>query len=54
MTKTPGHGDVFRLGDISVRAVHTPCHTQDSICYFMEDATGRVVFTGDTLFISGT
>jgi hydroxyacylglutathione hydrolase len=36
-----------------VTALHTPCHTQDSICYFMEDGNDRAVFTGDTLFIGG-
>jgi len=35
-------------------ALHTPCHTQDSVCYFLEDGTGRAVFTGDTLFIAGS
>ena len=34
-------------------ALHTPCHTQDSICYFAEDGDDRAVFTGDTLFIGG-
>lgn len=53
MTQTPKHEEVFKIGDISVKAVHTPCHTQDSICYYMEDSTGKAVFTGDTLFISG-
>lgn len=53
VTKTPAHGETFTLGDVVVKGVHTPCHTQDSICYFMEDKTGRAVFTGDTLFISG-
>ncbi|PTB41955.1 hypothetical protein M441DRAFT_67495 [Trichoderma asperellum CBS 433.97] len=53
VTKTPQHGETFQIGDISVRAVHTPCHTQDSICYYMEDSTGKAVFTGDTLFVSG-
>ncbi|PHH92725.1 hypothetical protein CDD83_5748 [Cordyceps sp. RAO-2017] len=53
VTRTPGHGDVFHLGDVAVRSVHTPCHTQDSICFFAEDATGRAVFTGDTLFVGG-
>ncbi|KAG5984004.1 hypothetical protein E4U43_006208, partial [Claviceps pusilla] len=52
VTQTPGHGESFKLGDIVIKSVHTPCHTQDSICYFMEDTTGRAVFTGDTLFIS--
>ena len=53
VTKTPKHGEAFKLGDITVKPVHTPCHTQDSICFYMEDGTGKVVFTGDTLFISG-
>jgi len=53
VTKTPKHGETFKLGDITVKSVHTPCHTQDSICYYMEDSTGRAVFTGDTLFIGG-
>lgn len=54
VTKTPAHGEEFKIGDrITVRALHTPCHTQDSICYFMQDGDQRVVFTGDTLFIGG-
>ncbi|KAI9860768.1 MAG: Cytoplasmic glyoxalase II [Trichoglossum hirsutum] len=47
-------GDSFRIGQgISAKALHTPCHTQDSICYFLEDGDDRAVFTGDTLFIGG-
>ncbi|KMU82011.1 hydroxyacylglutathione hydrolase [Coccidioides immitis RMSCC 3703] len=54
VTKTPAHGEKFKIGDrITVTALHTPCHTQDSICYFAEDGNQRVVFTGDTLFIAG-
>lgn len=54
MTMTPKHGETFKIGErITVKALHTPCHTQDSICYFMEDGDQRVVFTGDTLFIGG-
>ncbi|KAE8385131.1 glyoxylase [Aspergillus alliaceus] len=54
VTKTPAHGETFKIGErISVKALHTPCHTQDSICYFMQDGEDRVVFTGDTLFIGG-
>ncbi|KOS18539.1 putative hydroxyacylglutathione hydrolase [Escovopsis weberi] len=53
VTRTPAHGETFQIGDITIRSVHTPCHTQDSICYLFEDTTGRAVFTGDTLFISG-
>ncbi|KKK16971.1 hypothetical protein ARAM_006902 [Aspergillus rambellii] len=54
VTQTPAHGEVFKIGDrISVTALHTPCHTQDSICYFMQDGDDKAVFTGDTLFIAG-
>ncbi|KAG5790774.1 hypothetical protein H9Q69_010171 [Fusarium xylarioides] len=53
VTKTPGHSETFKLGDITFKGVHTPCHTQDSICFFVEDGKDKAVFTGDTLFIGG-
>ncbi|RKU42467.1 Cytoplasmic glyoxalase II [Coniochaeta pulveracea] len=54
VTKTPAHGESFKIGEnISVKGLHTPCHTQDSICFFMEDNGDKVVFTGDTLFHGG-
>ena len=35
----------------------TPCHTQDSICYYATDTADEDsplgVFTGDTLFVAG-
>ncbi len=43
-------GDAIELGDISLRALHTPGHTDDSYCFLMADR----VFTGDTLLIRGT
>jgi len=53
VTTTPKHGEGFALGDIAVKGLHTPCHTQDSICWFAQDGDDRVVFTGDTLFHGG-
>ncbi len=41
------HGDELFLGRASVRVLHTPGHTRDSICLF----DGENLFTGDTLFI---
>jgi len=46
----------FTLGDnIQFRALHTPCHTQDSICFYAHDkkTDEKGVFTGDTLFRGG-
>ncbi|RDW94637.1 putative hydroxyacylglutathione hydrolase [Coleophoma crateriformis] len=51
--KTPANGQGFNIGDIKVTALYTPCHTQDSICWLMEDNTGKAIFTGDTLFHGG-
>ena len=56
VTQTPSHNSTFKIGqDIEVTALHTPCHTQDSICWYMRDlkTDEKVVFTGDTLFIGG-
>jgi glyoxylase-like metal-dependent hydrolase (beta-lactamase superfamily II) len=39
-----------RLGDATLRAVHTPGHTNESTSYALNNAA---VFTGDTLFTNG-
>ncbi|KAL8363915.1 hypothetical protein RB601_009596 [Gaeumannomyces tritici] len=53
VTTTPADGEGFPFGSIQVKGLHTPCHTQDSICWFMQDGDDKVVFTGDTLFHGG-
>lgn len=53
---TPRDGEKLTLGrDLQITAIYTPCHTQDSICYFAEDTTTgeKALFTGDTLFTAG-
>jgi len=40
-------GAEFPLGSLSIRIIHTPGHTPDSICILIGDA----LFTGDTLFV---
>ena len=37
----------MRLGESEVKVIHTPGHTEDSVCYY----DGSHLFTGDTLFI---
>lgn len=53
---TPKDQELWKLGEnINIQALHTPCHTQDSVCFaFTDHKSGdRAVFTGDTLFIAG-
>lgn len=46
-------GQVFRLGNVSIKVLHTPGHTPESSCFLLIDETGKekALFTGDTLFI---
>ncbi|TNE79926.1 MAG: MBL fold metallo-hydrolase [Bacteroidetes bacterium] len=46
-------GQEFKVGDITIRAIHTPGHTMESTCYLLMDESGKeqAIFTGDTLFI---
>ena len=43
-------GDRIDIEGLSLEAMHTPGHTDDSYCFRLSDR----VFTGDTLFIRGT
>ena len=44
-------GDVYSLGDLRLRALHTPGHTRGSTSFVVEDEP--LIFTGDTLFPGG-
>jgi hydroxyacylglutathione hydrolase len=44
------HG-VVRFGEIRLRVLHTPGHTEGSVCLLGED--DPVLFSGDTLFAAG-
>lgn len=39
-------GEIFKAGEITVEAIHTPGHSAGSMCYVIEDN----IFSGDTLF----
>lgn len=42
-------GDVLHLAGMEIKVLHTPGHTQGSVCYEI----GNELFTGDTLFEHG-
>ncbi len=46
-------GEVFKVGKITFRVLHTPGHTMESACYLLLDESGKeqALFSGDTLFI---
>jgi len=44
-------GDVFDLGELKLRVIHTPGHTVGSVCYY--EPSRRWLFSGDTVFKYG-
>lgn len=46
-------GEEFKLGEIIIKALHTPGHTPESTTYLLIDENGKehAIFSGDTLFI---
>ncbi|HLU16554.1 MAG TPA: MBL fold metallo-hydrolase [Edaphocola sp.] len=44
---------VFKLGNIQIKVLHTPGHTMESTCYLLIDENGKetALFSGDTLFL---
>ena len=43
----------FKIGDITIKVIHTPGHTLESTCYLLIDNVNNpyCIFTGDTLFL---
>ena len=46
-------GEEFKIGNLTLRAIHTPGHTPESTCYLLLDESFQeyCIFTGDTLFV---
>ncbi len=44
-------GGTIRFGDIRLRVLHTPGHTEGSVCLL--DADANILYSGDTLFAGG-
>jgi len=46
-------GEVFPLGNVTIKVLHTPGHTPESSCFLLMDEQGRAhaIFSGDTLFV---
>ncbi|HUM52491.1 MAG TPA: MBL fold metallo-hydrolase [Chitinophagales bacterium] len=46
-------GQEFKIGNATLKLIHTPGHTMESSCYLLKDENSKEIalFTGDTLFI---
>lgn len=46
-------GQGFKVGNVTLKVLHTPGHTMESTCYLLKDENGKdaALFSGDTLFI---
>ncbi len=44
---------IFKIGNITITALHTPGHTMESTTYLLKDENGNnhAIFSGDTLFL---
>ena len=39
-------GEIIKLGNLNIKVLHTPGHTQGGVCYSVDD----ILFSGDTIF----
>lgn len=48
-------GDAVMVGNIPFTVLHTPGHSEDSVCFYYEgdNATPPALLSGDTLFVQG-
>ncbi|MCH2044765.1 MAG: MBL fold metallo-hydrolase [Saprospiraceae bacterium] len=46
-------GQILKLGNVSIKILHTPGHTMESTTFLLIDETGKdhAIFSGDTLFL---
>jgi len=46
-------GQELKVGDVTIKVLHTPGHTMESTCYLLRDENGKdhALFSGDTLFL---
>ena len=41
-------GDELKVGDVTLKFIHTPGHTEGGMCIYVKEA--KALFSGDTLF----
>jgi len=54
VTENFSNDDIIHAGDLQIKALHTPGHTNDSYSFYLLGDKQPMLFTGDTLLIRGT
>lgn len=46
-------GEILKIGNVTIKVLHTPGHTMESTTYLLRDEHGKdhAIFSGDTLFL---
>lgn len=46
-------GQIFEIGNVKIKVLHTPGHTMESVVFLLLDEAGKetAIFSGDTLFL---
>jgi len=50
--RVPRHGEAIECGEFTLRAVHTPGHASNHLCYLLEQE--KLLFTGDHVMQGST
>ncbi|MGA8050827.1 MAG: MBL fold metallo-hydrolase [Burkholderiales bacterium] len=50
--RVPQHGERLQLGGLALRALHTPGHASNHVCYILEET--KMLFTGDHVMQGST
>jgi glyoxylase-like metal-dependent hydrolase (beta-lactamase superfamily II)/8-oxo-dGTP pyrophosphatase MutT (NUDIX family) len=50
--RVPAHGERLALGGVTLRAIHTPGHASNHLCYLLEQT--KMLFTGDHVMQGST
>ena len=54
VSQTFKDGEKLTIGDLTITAIHTPGHTDDSYSFVAKNVNSILLFTGDTLLIRGS
>ncbi|MBC8387960.1 MAG: MBL fold metallo-hydrolase [Actinobacteria bacterium] len=46
-------GEIIKVGNSEIMAIHTPGHSTDSMCYLLKRVGTNVLFTGDVVNLNG-